>query len=87
MSVGAVGFIHQSAVTNSMNLQSTYTTHLQCLQSEAHLVSSRTSAVELFFRNSQRVKAVGYFYRGAPSCIFDRIFDRILNATLPNNLL
>ena len=49
MSVGAVGFIHQSAVTNSMNLQSTYTTHLQCLQSEAHLVSSRTSAVEVFF--------------------------------------
>ena len=32
--VGAVGFIQQSAVTNSMQLQSTYTPHLQHLQSE-----------------------------------------------------
>ena len=42
---------------------------------------------ELFCRNSQRVKVVGYFRRRAPSCIFDRMFDRILNGTLPNNLL
>ena len=27
--VGAVGFIHQFAVTNSMHLQSTYTPYLQ----------------------------------------------------------
>ena len=87
MRVGAVDFIHQSAVTNSMHLQSTYTPHLQYLQSEALLESSRTSAVELFCRNSQRVKAVRYFCKRAPSCIFDRMFDRILNATLPNNLL
>ena len=38
-------------------------------------------------RNSQRVKAVGYFRRKAPSCIFNRMFDRVLNGTLPNNLL
>ena len=41
---------------------------------------------KLFCRNSQCVKAVGYFRRKAPSCIFDRLFDRILNGTLPNNL-
>ena len=86
MRVGAVGFIHQSAVANSMHLQSTYSPHLQYLQLEAHLESSRTSAVEPFRRNSHRVKAVGYFLRRATSCIFDRMFDRILNATLPKNL-
>ena len=37
--------------------------------------------------NSQRVKTVGYLRRRAPSCIFDSMFDRIINATLPNNLL
>ena len=61
MRVAAVDFIHQSAVTNSMDLQSTYTPHLQHLQSEAHLEPSRTSAVELFRDNSQSVNAVGYF--------------------------
>ena len=30
---------------------------------------------------------VVYFWKRAPSWIFDRIFDRILNANLPNNLL
>ena len=78
-----VGFIHQCAVTNSMHLQSTCTPHLQYLQSEAHLESSRTPEVELFCRNSQGVKAVGYFRRRASSCIFDRMFGRILNATPP----
>ena len=34
--VGAFGFIHQFAVTNSMHLQFTYTPHLQYLQSDAH---------------------------------------------------
>ena len=33
-----------------------------------------------------RVKTVGYFLKRAPSCIIDRMFDRILNAILPNNL-
>ena len=55
--------------------------------SEAHLESSPTSAVELFCGISQRVKAIDYFRRRAPSWMFDRIFGRILNATLPNNLL
>ena len=57
MRVCAVGFIHQSAVTNSMHVQSIYTPHLQYLQSEANLESSGTSAVRLFYKNSQRVKA------------------------------
>ena len=43
----------------------------------------RTSAVEFFCGNSRRAKAVGYFPRKTPL----QIFDRILNATLPNNLL
>ena len=79
-----VGFIHQSAVKNSM---STYTPHLQYHHSEARLGSNGTSAMELFCRNSQRVKVVGYFRRSAPSYIFDKIFDRILYAALPNNVL
>ena len=66
-----------------MHLQSTYTPNLQHIQSGAHLESSRTSAVELFYRNSQRIKTVGYFRRRVPSWTF----DRILNATLPNNSL
>ena len=55
MRVGGVDIIHQSAVANSMHLQSTYTPHLQYLQSEARLESSRKSAVELSCRNSQLV--------------------------------
>ena len=82
-----VGFIHQSAVTHSIHLQSSYTPHLQYLQSEMHLESSRAFVGELFSRKRQRVKAVGYFCRRATLCIFDRMFDRILNATSPNNLL
>ena len=39
--------------------------------------------VELFCRNSQRVIAVDFFCRRAPSWMF----DRILNVTLSNNLL
>ena len=62
MRVGAIGFIHQSAVTNSMHLQSSYSAHLQYLLSEAYLESSRTFAVELFSRNSQRFNtALGIF--------------------------
>ena len=59
-----------------MHLQSTYTPHLQHIQSEAHLESSRTSAVELYCGNSQRIKAVGYFRRRGPSWMFDRILMR-----------
>ena len=40
-----------------MHVQSIYTPHLQYLQSEANLESSGTSAVRLFYKNSQRVKA------------------------------
>ena len=66
-----------------MHLQSTYTPHLQHIQSEAHLESSQTYAAELFCGKSQRIKAVGYFRRRA----LLSIFDRILNETLPNNSL
>ena len=75
--------VQQSAVTNSMYLQSTYTPHLQHIQWQTHLESSRKSAVELYCGNSQRIKAIGCFRRKAPSWMF----DRILNATLPNNYL
>ena len=64
-------------------LHSTFTV-LQC---EVRLEFSRASAMEFFSRNSQRVKVVGYFRRRPPSSIFDRMFDKILNAALPNNLL
>ena len=40
-----------------------------------------------FCRNGECVKAVGYFGRRPPWCIFNRMFNRILNATLPNILL
>ena len=70
-----------------MHLKSTHTLNLQYLQSEADLECNRTSMVELFCKNSKSVKVVAYFHKRAPSCIFDRMFDKILNATLPNNLL
>ena len=73
--------VHQPATTDSVHLQSTSISHLQYLQSEAHLESSRTSAVELFWGNSQCVKTIGCFCRKSPSVMF----DRILNATRPNN--
>ena len=47
-----------------------------------HSESGKTTAVEMFCENSQRVKAAGYFHRRAPPWNF----DRILNATRPNNL-
>ena len=40
--------------------------------------SGRKSVVELLYRNSQHVKAVGCFHGGVPSMIL----DRIPNATL-----
>ena len=66
-----------------MFLQSTDTRHLQHIQLKAHLKSSQTSALELFFGNNQCVEGVGYFRIRPPSVIF----DWTLNATLPNNLL
>ena len=42
----------------------------------SHSESSRTPAVELFCRNIQRVKVVGYFRRRTPSLMFDRILAR-----------
>ena len=68
-----------------MHLQSIYTLHLEYLQSEAYLESSRTSAVEHFCGNSQRVKAVGYLHRRVPWWMLDTMFDRIriLDVTLP----
>ena len=77
--------------SNKLQIPCTYnlpTLHIYSTSKlEGHLESSRTSAVKRFCRNSQRVKPVGYFCRRAPSCIFDKMFDRILNATLPNNWL
>ena len=61
-----------------MHLQSTYTPHLQHIQSEAHTESSRTSVVELHCGNNQRIKAIGYFRRRALSWIFDRILKTTL---------
>ena len=49
----------------------------------SHSESGRKTAVELFCGNDQRVKAVVYFRRRAPSWMS----DMILNAYLPNNLL
>ena len=70
-----------------MHLDFTHSLPLHHLQSEAHLESSLTSAVELFCRNSQPAKVIGRFHRGVPSWIFDRVFDRIINSIMPNNLL
>ena len=71
--------VHQPAVTNSMQLQSSCT-HIYRIYNQRCI----SNPVEQFFwGNSQCVKAIGYFHRRAPLWIFDRIFDRILNATLP----
>ena len=66
--------VHQPAVTNSMHLQSPSTPHLQQILSEAHLESSRTSQWSLI---ADTVKVL------RPSWMF----NRILNAILPNNSL
>ena len=66
-----------------MYLQSTHTTHWQHLQLEAHSGSGQKSVVESLCGNSPHAKAVGYFCKRALSSIF----DRILNAALPNGLL
>ena len=52
-------------------------------QLKAHLEYSRRSEVKLFCENTQRLQAVGYFCKRAPSWMF----DVILNATLSHNLL
>ena len=68
---GAVGFIYQSAFTNSMHVQSTYTPYLQYLQSEeplefslGHTYSRRlqdvfkTSCKNIFKISSRRLQDV-----------------------------
>ena len=49
----------------------------------SHSEFSRTTAVELFCGNKERVKAVSFFRRRTPSWMF----DRILNPTPSKNLL
>ena len=46
--VGGVAYIDQCVDKHSIHLQSTYTLHLQHLQSQADLESSRTSVIKLF---------------------------------------
>ena len=53
--------VHQRAATNFMHLQSNYTPHLQHIQSEAHLQSSRISAVELFAEIVNVLRPLGIF--------------------------
>ena len=59
--VGLVCFIHQYRVTNSIH--STYTPHLQYLEPETLLESSRTSAMDIFYGYGQGVKDVDNFRR------------------------
>ena len=53
--------VHQPAATNSMHLQSASTPHLQHIQSEAHLESSRISAMKPF---------CGFWMRFCPIILF-----------------
>ena len=70
---------HQSAATNSIHLQSTYTPHLQYLSNRRHIQSPVEHLRWSFFcRKSRCLQTVGYFRRRAPSWMF----GRILNATL-----
>ena len=82
-----VGFIHHL----QLQIPCTYslpTLHIYSTSNQRDIWNSVTHLDhKLFYRNSQSVKAVGYFYRRALSCIFDRMFDRILNGILLNNLL
>ena len=71
-------------VINNIFIDDSEAYHLVKLYFEtSHLEPGRATAVELFCRNSQRVKTVGYFRRRALLWMF----NRILNVTLPNNLL
>ena len=78
--------VHQPAVRNPMHFHSTHTPHLQHLHSLQVWIWNPAKHLPnifcLFCENSQRVEAVGYFHRGAPSWML----VRIINATLPNNL-
>ena len=62
-----------------MHLQSTHTPHSQRLQSDWHMEAGRRSAVEIFWRISILVKAIGCFCRGAPSLMFDGILSVTLS--------
>ena len=70
--------------SNDAMLQSTYTLHLQHPFNWRPIWNSvEHPAVELFCRISLRLKAAGYFCGRAPTWML----DRILNTTLPNNLI
>ena len=74
--------VQQPDTTNTMHLQSTQLPNLKHLYSDPHLESGRRFAVELYSRNSELVKLVSCFYRGALSLIF----EMWLNVTLPVEL-
>ena len=73
---------HQPVATNSMHLQSTYNPYLQHLSERRHICNPVKHLQWSFFAD-QRLQAVDYFDKRAPLWMF----DRILNATLSNNLL
>ena len=50
-------------------------------------ICTKNSFAEIAKAYLKRIKAAAYFCRRAPSSILDRIFDRVLNGTLPNNLV
>ena len=64
---------HQPTATSSIHLQCAHTPHLQHLQSDPHLESSRKSVVGLLCGNSHWVNAVGCFRGGALSLMFGGI--------------
>ena len=75
-------YITTSKISNS-SIPNTTHWFTKPFQLEAHLESRLMSAAMPFCGNSQCPKAVGCFPGGAPSWMF----GRILNATLPNNVL
>ena len=76
MKYTATNSIHALAVYLHLTLTAPF-------QSEAHLESIRTSAMEPFCENNQRLQAIGYFLKRAPLWML----DMILYATLSKNLL
>ena len=86
--VGGCGLVRLVLYT-SLRLQfpRTYSLHTDYIYSTSNWRRIWNPAKHLrwsFFVEIVNVfKAVGYFHRRAPSCIFERMFDRILNATCP----
>ena len=48
------------------------------MEAEAYLERSRTSPMEVFCKNSKRIKAVNYFRKKAPPSMFDWILKMLL---------